>query len=116
MDGDVALRALVLIAVLAAGYVTTLKFREDRRIRDLALWLRRTYPARWDTLPWIQRTADRLAAVETFRRDPDFDDPEFDRRYARAKAMRREQAIGLGVACAAMLLAAAGHQFLGWRV
>lgn len=111
-----ALRAFVLIAVLAAGYVTTLKFREDRRIRDLALWLRQRYPAWWESLPWIQRTADRLAAVESFRRDPDFDDPEFDRRYAQAKAMLRDQAIGLAIAVGALLVAVAGHQFLGWRV
>lgn len=110
------LQGLVVIAVFAAGYVTVLKFQEDRRIRDLALWLRRTYPQRWENLPWITRNADRLGAVESFRQDPDFADSEFDSRYAAAKSTRRRQGIGLVVAGVAIALAVLGHQVLGWRV
>jgi hypothetical protein len=110
------LQGLVVVAVFAAGYVTVLKFQEDRRIRDLALWLRRTYPQRWENLPWTMRHVDRLGAVENFRQDPDFDDPDFEAGYIEAKSTRRRQAIGLVVAGAALALAVLGHQVLGWDV
>ncbi|RDD63902.1 hypothetical protein [Ferruginivarius sediminum] len=116
MNGGVMLQGLVLIAVFAAGYVTVLKFNEDRRIRDLAFWLRRTHPQRWEALPWIMQKADRLGAVESFRQDPEFHDAEFDSRYAAAKTTRRRQGVGLVVAGIAIVLAVFGYQVLGWRV
>ena len=116
MDASWQLQILVLIAVIAAAAVTTLKFYEDRRIRDLAFWLQRTYPQTYDSLPWVVKNANRAAAVEAFRQNPEIADEELERRYAEAKRSRRWQAVGIGVAVAAVALAVVGHEFLGWTL
>ena len=116
MDASWQLQILVLIAVVAAAAVTTLKFYEDRRIRDLAFWLQRTYPQTYDSLPWVVRNANRAAAVEAFRQNPEIADEELERRYAEAKRSRRWQAVGVGVAVAAVAMAVVGHEFLGWTL
>jgi hypothetical protein len=110
------LQVLVLIAVVAAATVTTLKFYEDREIRDIALWLQRTYPQTWDSLPWVVRNANRAAAVEAFRENPEIDDPEIERRYALARQGRKWQGVALAVAILALAAAVAGHQLLGWTL
>ena len=116
LDASWQLQILVLIAVIAAAAVTTLKFYEDRRIRDLAFWLQRTYPQTYDSLPWVVKNANRAAAVEAFRQNPDIADEELERRYAETKRSRRWQAVGVGVAVAAVALAVVGHEFLGWTL
>ena len=116
MDASWQLQILVLIAVVAAAAVTTLKFYEDRKIRDLAFWLQRTYPQTYDSLPWVVRNANRAAAVEAFRQNPEVADAELERRYTEARRSRRWQAVGLAVAVAAVAVAVAGHELLGWTL
>lgn len=116
MQASIELQVLVLIAVIAAAAVTTLKFYEDRKIRDIALWLRARYPDTWEALPWVVRNADRAGAVEAFRRNPEIDDPELERRYLQARRGRRMQVIALAVAIAAIALAVFGYNFLGWTL
>ena len=110
------LQILVLIAVIAAAAVTTLKFYEDRKIRDIAFWLQRTYPQTYDSLPWVVRNANRAAAVEAFRQNPEIEDAELERRYAAARRSRRWQSLGVTIAVAAVAVAVAGHEFLGWTL
>lgn len=116
MDASWQLQVLVLIAVVAAAAVTTLKFYEDRKIRDLAFWLQRTYPQSYDNLPWVVRNANRAAAVEAFRQNPEIEDAELERRYAEAKRSRHWQGIGVAVAVGAVALAVVGHEFLNWSL
>jgi hypothetical protein len=116
VDASWQLQILVLVAVVAAAAVTTLKFYEDRKIRDIAFWLQRTYPQTWDSLPWVVRNANRAAAVEAFRENPEIDDAELERRYAEARRSRRWQAVGIAVAVAAVVVALAGHELLGWTL
>jgi hypothetical protein len=116
VDASWQLQILVLVAVVAAAAVTTLKFYEDRKIRDIAFWLQRTYPQTWDSLPWVVRNANRAAAVEAFRENPEIDDAELERRYAEARRSRRWQAVGIAVAVAAVVVALAGHELFGWTL
>lgn len=116
MQASVELQVLVLIAAIAAGAMTTLKFYEDRKIRDIALWLRQRYPEKWEGLPWVVRNADRAGAVEAFRCNPEVDDPELERRYQLARRGRRLQGIMLAVAIAAIAVAVVGYQFFGWTL
>jgi len=116
LDASWQLQILVLIAVFAAAAVTTLKFYEDRKIRDLAFWLQRTYPQTYDSLPWVVRNANRAAAVEAFRQNPETNDPEIERRYAETRRGRRWQGVGIVVAVAAVAAAVAGHELLGWTL
>lgn len=116
VQASVELQILVLIAVIAAAAVTSSKFYEDRKMRDLALWLSRRYPESWQKLPWVVRTANRASAVQAFRNDPEFDDPEIERRYAETRRGRRLQTVGLVVAVAAIALAVIGNQVLGWTL
>ncbi|WP_156092664.1 hypothetical protein [Rhodovibrio salinarum] len=110
------MQILVLVAVIAAAAVTGLKFYEDRKIRDLAFWLRRTYPQSYEKLPWVVRNANRAAAVEAFRQNPDIEDAELERRYVEARRSRRWQVIGVATAITAVAIAVAGHEFLGWTL
>ena len=116
LDASWQLQILVLVAVIAAAAVTTLKFYEDRKIRDLAFWLQRTYPQTYDSLPWVVRNANRAAAVEAFRQNPEIADAELERRYADARRSRRWQAVGVAVAVVAVTVAVAGHELLGWTL
>ena len=116
MEASWQLQILVVIAVIAAAAVTTLKFYEDRKIRDLAFWLQRTYPQTYESLPWVVRNANRAAAVEAFRQNPEIEDAELERRYAAARRSRRWQSLGVAVAVAAVAVAVAGHEFLGWTL